>query len=159
MRRLLAILSLGAIACTPSHRAPEMPTLVGTRTQEPSLAFALHVAGGFGVRFDTTTGPELIERARTEHRFVSDPRPGDLVVFENGAAFGVVSQVEDGTVEFLYAQRRVVRRGLVTPRAPDRKRDERGRALNTFVRPYTPGDPPEQRYLAGELLTGFIRGD
>jgi len=59
----------------------------------------------------------------------------------------------------MYAQGGVVRRGFLNAARRERRRDERGRVLNTFVRPFKPGDPARQRYLAGELFTGFLRLD
>lgn len=136
---------------------------VGARTDETPAAYVLRVLSGLGVVLPdpaTVDGPALVAEARA--RGALDPalpaQAGDVVVFEDGQLLGIVTSVrEDGAVEFVFARDRVVRRGLVHPGRRDARRDQHGRALNTFVRRYSPSDPPTQRYLSGDLLTGFIR--
>ncbi len=159
---------LGAVAADDPVAAPAAPPqrmAVGMRTKETSIRFALRTLSEMGTRMTPSmeqakTGPALVEEARRNGVLVrsATAHQGDLVVFDNGYVVGVVSSVrEDGTVEFLYAQHGTVRRGYVQPRWPTQKRDPQGRAWNTFVRPFAPTDPSDQRYLAGELLSGFIR--
>ena len=140
---------------------------VGERTKESSMAFALRVVDEHGARLPgalaaAASGEALARAAQEAETLVrcGSPREGDLVVFADGWLFGVVTGVHFAdTVEFIYAARGVIRRGFLSAPTPSTRRGPDGRALNTFVRPYLPGDSPEQRYLAGELFTGYIPTD
>lgn len=63
------------------------------------------------------------------------------------------------TLEFVVLDRGVVRRGYLTPAAPDRARDSQGRVLNTFIRPLDRGTSMQAKFLAGELLRAVIRSE
>lgn len=113
-------------------------------------------------------GEELVALAQERGAFEESGSPllGDLVVFdavvgdEPASLIGVVVSADsEGTVEFVYLGRGVVRRGYVNPIRPSLQRDDAGRAVNTFVRGTDGGDPAGTRYLAGELFAGFIRLD
>ena len=142
-------------------------TQVGDRTDLSDLEFVLLNLSRMGA----TLAPALAHargnpdffRVLVERAAISDhmaPLLGDLVLFDEGWLVGLVTSVrDDGTAEFVYAQRGVVRRGWVNGLYGRNKRDAEGRILNTFVRPYQAGDRSGQRYLAGEMLTGFVRLD
>ncbi len=99
-----------------------------------------------------------------------DARPGDLVLFHNTrdhnnngrpddrfTAAGVVLHREGPRVTFM-----ILRGGhasvavLNTDRPHLRRRPGRARLENTYLRVISPADPPNTRYLAGQLLAGFV---
>jgi hypothetical protein len=85
---------------------------------------------------------------------------GDEVLFsevgEGGRLVGVVNAVQaDGTVRFTYPRDGRQWRGVLSLRHPTVRRDRRGRILNSYIRTKRRDDPPDARYLAGELLVGF----
>ena len=151
----------GASSPEPVAEGPVL-TLVGERSDESSTAFAVRAAVLAGADVPSTIGlaPDgatLLEVARADGLLADTPDAGDLVVFDDGWLVGAVTSVRaDGTVEFVYLLGDVARRGYVNPRQPSDRRDSAGRALNTFVRPWSAKDPADQQYLAGELLTGFV---
>src|SRR5690348_15550051 len=87
-------------------------------------------------------------------RSVSAPRKGDLVVFDDGKT-GVVIDKDGERVRFLYVKAGAVREGVLSTERPDRRRDGRGRLLNSYVRARKEDDPPGTRYLAGECVAAF----
>jgi len=104
---------------------------------------------------------------------VTDPRPGDLVYFDdtydrdgNGARgdrlthVGLVEErLADGTVVFLHMTRGVVRRARLNLQRPHEPGGAvaSGRALNDYLRVRKEGDPPGLGYLTGELFAGYGR--
>ncbi len=92
---------------------------------------------------------------------------GDLVVFNGvvntlpASLIGVVvsQRPSDGTIEFVYLARGVVRRGWVNPSKPNDKRTPTGLILNTFVRHSDGHDRAGTRYLAGQLFAYVVRLD
>lgn len=140
---------------------------VGDRTRDPPLAFALRTVRELGLRLapavsEIADPQALLVEARARGALAKDlaPAHGDLALFEDGSLVGVVvSQKENGAVEFVYVQGGIVRRGFVYPPTPTQRRDPRGRILNTFVRPFRTADRRGQKYLAGELLYGYVRVD
>ena len=111
-------------------------------------------------------GPSFLAMAKRRGATMTDGTPvlGDLVVFdrvrgkEPASLVGVVvSSRRDATVEFIYLQRGVVRRGYMNLRRPTAKRDRSGRVLNTHIRGNDGKDPRGTRYLAGELFASFVR--
>ena len=95
-------------------------------------------------------------------------RPGDLIVFdqtrdENGnrrlddrrSDVGIVLARRGSRVTFVYVSGERVRQGVLDLRRRSQRR-RRGRLLNSYVRIKTPNDSPRTRYLAGELLAGFL---
>ena len=84
------------------------------------------------------------------------PRPGDLAVFKDApATVAVVVEVPvHGPVEALAITRGAIRRIRLDPSHPGVRRAD-GAIRNTFLRPRHPDDGPRQKYLAGQLCTGF----
>jgi|SRR5882724_12913156 len=108
---------------------------------------------------------------RTSHQLVSagEARPGDVVFFDTRTRaddgppacadrLGLVEEVDaEGRITFLEVRAGRWERGYVTPRLPERRRDERGQVINTFLRPKRIGDADGTRYFAGEMLCGVAR--
>jgi hypothetical protein len=153
--------------------AGELRGLVGVRDARSShVRFALDVVAHLGVTLDgelrgAERGRELLAIARARGA-TGEGRPllGDLVVFDDvrdgepASLVGVVVAVDGaGTVELIHLSRGVVRRGYLNRQRPGATRDDDGRALNTFIRAGLPGDPPDTRYLTGELFSTFIHLD
>lgn len=104
----------------------------------------------------------------------SDPRPGDLVFFDDthdrdddgggGDALthvGIVVDVDpDGVAYFLQAgTRRGRTNGAIDVERPSMHRDADGKVINSYLRTPKPWDTPDTAYLAGELWAGFGRVD
>jgi hypothetical protein len=175
---LALVLSACATVPTPAELAPRFapsPTEdaaapafsllehVGARTTASPASFALALASGLGAidgaLLAIDDGAALLDAAVARGAVfrAGRPMPGDLVVFGGGAVVGMVNRVtENGAVEFVYAQRKVVRRGLVSPDT-DKRRDKAGAALNTFVGPAVRESHPSRRALASQLFDGWIR--
>ena len=97
-----------------------------------------------------------------------DPLPLDLVFFrgsraecsagEDGSAreAGVVVQTAGRRVRFLYLRQGRVRRGVLNLAQPNRRRLQGTIIENTYLRVVCPGDKALTRYLAGQLLSGFV---
>jgi hypothetical protein len=141
---------------------------VGARTKASSSRYIVDALDELGVALAPAVrgardGPALVVEARRRSAVVPPdhrPRPGDLAIFDDGWLLGLITAVsEDATVEFIYVRHGVVRRGLVNATLPDRRRDGRGRAVNTFVRAFSEQDPEGTKYLAAELLSGFVLAD
>jgi hypothetical protein len=162
----------GAAIAAPETRSALL-ALVGTRTDEAPLAFALRAVRRAGVSItDFADVATLLARAHASAAFsivqgdalALDGRVGNLVLFHDARVVGVVTSVApDGTIEFVYASAlgptragRLVRRGFVQPLRPRDPRDDDGRALNTFVLPWTPDDDADQEHLAGGLFHGIV---
>jgi hypothetical protein len=116
----------------------------------------------------TDDGAALLARARERGAATQQgpARLGDLVVFDRvrggrpASLVGVVVTTRpDATVEFIYLQRGVVRRGFLNLHQPSTPRNRAGRVLNTFVRGDDGGMSRNPRFLAGELFAAFIRLD
>ncbi len=145
----------------------------GENKTTTDLHFALQALGHLGIEPDSKLGAVKNGRAfitlakRRGASGVAGPALlGDLLVFdqvvssERASLVGVVvGSRRDGTIEFIYLARSVVRRGYVNPARPRDKRDKRGRVLNTFVRHSNGGDPRGTAYLAGKLLANVVRLD
>ena len=114
----------------------------------------------------------LLAHVKAQGSFSSDgkPRPGDLVFFRateldsdpesrHPTLAGVVERVDSsGTVHFLSALGDTVDRSVLDPSRKDLRRDQRrGRVINSYLRVRGANDPPETRYLAGQLMLGFGR--
>jgi hypothetical protein len=82
------------------------------------------------------------------------PRPGDLVVFNDGTTGVVIDQAQD-RVRFLYVKAGAVREGVLSTKRPGQRRDTRGQLLNSYVHARHESDPPGTRYLAGECVAAF----
>lgn len=164
---------------TPAHRishaeptdatgpdAPRSPLLVevGQRSKESAPAFALRVLTALGLRAPAeltlaATGPELLRALKPLIEKSARPLAGDLMFFDGGEVVAIATTSLGDTTEFIYVRNGVIRRGVVTPSRPGRKRDDGGRALNTFVRPWAREDGTKQKYLAGEIFDGVLRLD
>ena len=103
-------------------------------------------------------GP-VVAPLETESPRFATPLPGDEILFaetgEAEALLGVVESVGQGDVRFRYRRAGREYRGVLDLHHPDVRRDRRGRILNSYLRIKRRGDPPDTRYLAGELLVGF----
>lgn len=155
--------------------AARLRAMVGQRDRDRNdLSFAFFALEQLGATATAgelggvDTGRALVALAREREALQTDgaPQLGDLVVFDHveggrpASLTGiVVTSDADGTIEFVYLARGVVRRGLVNLARPDVSRDEFGRALNTFVRHSDGRDRRGARYRAGELFSTFIRLD
>ncbi len=148
--------------------------LVGRRDKKRSHSrFALDALGSLGLSLDSDRelaaidiGRDLVRVASARFAVSSQKSAllGDLVVFDRVVASlpaslvgVVVGQRGDGSIEFIYLARGVVRRGWVNPLRPNEKRDGKGKILNTFVRHSDGGDRSGTRYFAGHLFTKIIR--
>lgn len=104
----------------------------------------------------------------------SDPRPGDLVFFDDthdrdddgggGDALthvGIVVDVDpDGVARFLQAgTRRGRSTGVIDVERPSMHRDAEGNEVNSYLRSPGSWDADDTAYLAGELWAGFGRVD
>lgn len=155
--------------------AEALRSRVGERdSQSTNLDFARTVLASLGVSLAepvraAATGPDLLAVAVERQALTSGaPLAGDLVVFDRfdgeteasliGVVVGVAARAHL-TVEFVFLARGVVRRGYVTPSQPERKRDEQGRALNTFVRALRGKARKSDPFLAGQLFRAFVRVD
>jgi hypothetical protein len=77
---------------------------------------------------------------------------------DGGPREGVVERVGDaGEVWFRYRRGGREGRGVLNLLRPNLRRAE-GRVLNSYIRVRRRDDPPDTRYLAGELLVGFRVG-
>ena len=163
----------GPVAHGPNHveptdvtgpDAPRSPLLaeVGQRSKESAPAYALRVLAALGLHppaalMNATTGPELLAAVKPLIERAARPLAGDLLFFDDGEVVAIATTSHGDTTEFVYVRGGVIRRGVVTPSRPGRKRDEGGRALNTFVRPWARSDGSRQKYLAGEIFDGVLR--
>jgi hypothetical protein len=105
----------------------------------------------------SSLSPDRLEAGEGEPMRRGDPALGDLVLFRDRQGFseaGLVVAVERDQVEFVFARRGRARLGVLSLSRPDLRRDGE-RLLNTYLRVIQPTDPPDARYLAGELLAGF----
>jgi hypothetical protein len=155
--------------------AETLRTLVGRREPDATdIAFAFSALTSLGAPVDgeltaVTRGTDLVAIAERRGALAGrggDVLRGDLLVFDKveggrlASLIGVaVARRDDGTVEFVYLARGVIRRGWVNPARPKVKRRDDGRVLNTFVRHNDGGLPRSAPTLAGELLATVIRLD
>jgi hypothetical protein len=123
---------------------------------------------------DAANGVRLIWRHVASRGVIHhgpDPRPGDLVFFNNTwdrngdgrvndllTHVGIVESVHpDGTVVFVSRVSRGIQRYRMNLAAPSRRRADDGRVLNDYLRRRQGEDPGDARYLTGELFAGFGR--
>ena len=71
-------------------------------------------------------------------------------------AAGVVLGRSGSRVEFMILRGKCARVGVLNLAQPNRRRLRGHRVENSFVRTITAADPPNTRYLAGQLLAGFV---
>lgn len=117
-----------------------------------------------GIRFGTDgSSPALFAFVR--ERFAEVPAAqasrGDVVFFDMGTGcgghVGLIETVEPGgRIGFRERRDGVTRHSYVSPGSPYVRRDERGRILNTFLRPKRMDDGPDTRYFAGEMACAIF---
>jgi hypothetical protein len=118
-----------------------------------------------GIRFGTDGSTESLFAFSREHFGQVDAgqaRSGDLLFFDAGGGCGghtaVVETAEPGgRIGFREWRDGSSRRSFVTPREPYLRRDERGRIMNTFLRPKRMDDPDDTAYFAGQMLCAVFR--
>jgi hypothetical protein len=128
---------------------------------------ALHQAG---LRFGTDGSTRALwGYMRTSHELVAaaEARPGDVVFFDVWGTgpepvcadhAGVVESVApDGRIGFIERRSGRTARSFVDPERPSARRDERGRILNSFLRPKLIAEPAGARHFAGEMICGVAR--
>ncbi len=147
-------------------------SFVGRRdTMASSAEFAISVLAALGVTIDpalrsardASAIATLAERRGAVASGKKAMLVGDLLLFDHvernkpsSLVAVVVGSRSDGTVEFVYLWRHVIRRGFLNRRHPRATRDASGRILNTFLRKF---DTRGRRGLAGELLAAHVRLD
>jgi hypothetical protein len=87
---------------------------------------------------------------------------GDIIVFDLGQGcggrIGVIEQVDStGRIVFREQVEGAFQESHATPSLPYQRRDERGRILNTFLRPKRINDPIGTRYFAGDMICALFR--
>lgn len=162
----------GAVAMhAPWPLAPRMhgkgarPSIERPVTAAAPVEEALHARG---LRFGTDGSVgALYAYATSQHERV-DPRrarAGDLVFFDTtrdgsrcGTHVGVVAGVAPGgALKFREWRQGTTRDSFADPMRPQRRRDEQGRVINSFLRARTPSDDDGTRYYAGEMLCAVVR--
>ncbi len=153
---------------------PSLLAIVGTRDEAPPLAWALAASTSLGGKFDEfdrTSGAAMLasaERASRVTRVSADlaahVAPGDLLVFDRAVAGAPASLVAvatsvdaRGVITMMYLGGGIVRRGLLCPATPSKRRDAGGAALNTYLRHNKDWPPEGTKFLAGELVAASIR--
>ena len=153
---------------------PSLLAIVGTRDEAPPLAWALAASTALGGKFDEfdrTSGAAMLasaERASRVTRVSADlaahVAPGDLLVFDRAVAGAPASLVAvatsvdaRGVITMMYLGGGIVRRGLLCPATPTKRRDAGGAALNTYLRHNKDWPPEGTKFLAGELVAASIR--
>jgi hypothetical protein len=117
------------------------------------------------VRVSTAGGvPDLYDELRGKFPTVAPARAraGDVVFFDlegRGCAShaGLVEAVDGGRLTFREERDGQVRRSYADPTEPRSRRDQRGRILNSFLRPRRREDPPGVRYFSGDMLCAVVR--
>jgi hypothetical protein len=148
--------------------------MVGLRERDATdVGFVMSALATLGAAIDddlraSADGPALLAMAEARQATATEHAPllGDLVVFdrvtrhEPASALGVVvSSRDDGTVEFVYLRRGVVRRGFMNREHPDRKRGPAGRVLNTIMRQRSGSGSKGQGDLTAQVFATYIRLD
>lgn len=148
--------------------------MVGARDRNgTALSFALSALATIGADLDervrdVADGEALVALAESRGATSTNGEAllGDLVVFDDvvdrapASAIGVVVAVAgDGTLEFVYLARGVVRRGYVNLARAHEKRDDEGRALNTIIRQKQGNGKRGRGDLAGQRFRTFIHLD
>lgn len=115
-----------------------------------------------GIRFGTDGSSQaLLAFAQDQFQPVPADKAcaGDVVFFDLGGGCGshagvVETSEPGGRIGFREWRDGNSRHSYVTPNAPLVRRDDKGRIMNTFLRPKRVDDPPETAYFAGEMLCG-----
>jgi hypothetical protein len=144
---------------TPAQKLRPSPHAV------PAAALVERALHQRGLRFGTDGTVGALHGYLAENGHPVRPgqaRAGDVVFFDlTGQGPDHVGLVEradpDGRITFRELRDGEVKTSYVFAPSPSARRDERGRILNSFLRPKRPEDPPYLRYFAGELLVGVLR--
>lgn len=154
--------------------AETLRAMVGLRERDATdVGFVMSALATLGAAIDddlraSADGPALLAMAEARQATTTEHTPllGDLVVFdrvtrgEAASALGVVvSSRDDGTVEFVYLRRGVVRRGFMNREHPDQKRGPAGRVLNTIMRQRSGSGSKGQGDLTAQVFATYIRLD
>lgn len=118
-----------------------------------------------GIRFGTDGSvPALYAFVRGQFAQVQadQTRGGDVLFFDLGSGCGrhtglVETAESGGRIGFREWRDGSSRHSYVTPREPLVRRDDKGRIMNTFLRPKRMEDPAETTYFAGEMLCAVYR--
>ncbi len=109
------------------------------------------------------SAPALFALARERFPEVAlqNARRGDVLFFDMGSGCGdhtgLVETVEPGgRIGFRERRDGDTRHSYVTAGVPYVRRDDKGRVLNTFLRPKRMDDGPGTRYFAGEMLCALF---
>ena len=148
---------------TPSQSSRK-PQQHGKRNAATMVEESLHARG---IRFGTDGSvPALFAFVRGQFPQVQadQARGGDVLFFDLGSGCGmhtgVVETAEStGRIGFREWRDGSSRHSYVTPHNPYMRRDDKGRILNTFLRPKRMEDPAETVYFAGEMLCAVFRVD
>lgn len=92
------------------------------------------------------------------------PLLGDVAIFYlanatmagNKYIYGIVVGRNGPKVQFIYLRQSRVKLGALNLRAPQKRRQANGQIENTYLRVKKIDDQPSARYLAGEMLIGFV---
>jgi hypothetical protein len=139
---------------------PVRPSQLGGGLVEGSLR-----ARGIAVSTDGTPhGLHAFVAGRFPRIAAGQTRAGDVIFFDLGDGCGghagVVETIEsDGRIGFREWRDGTSRHSLASLARPLSRRDERGRVLNTFLRPKRPTDASDTRYFAGDMLCAAYRVD
>jgi hypothetical protein len=146
---------------TPAARKPQQPH---KRSAASIVEESLHARG---VRFGTDGSvPALFAFMREQFPQVhaDQVRSGDVLFFDLGTGcgmhVGLVETAESGVrIGFREWRDGGSRHSYATPSDPFLRRDNRGRIMNTFLRPKRMEDPADTTYFAGEMLCAVFRVD
>lgn len=122
---------------------------------------------GRGIRFGTDGSVESLFAFSRDHFAqidASQARGGDVLFFDVGRGCGghagIVETAEPGgRIGFREWRGGSSHHSFVAPRTPYLRRDDRGRIMNTFLRPKRIDDPDDAAYFAGEMLCAVFRVD
>ena len=179
---VVGLCGLGGCATSAPHasRSHRLHAPTAARTHVPAppprdegAAFVARALRDTGMRFGTDGSTRsLWEYLRNTHGTVAASRAhaGDVLFFDTRDGddapdcddttdhSGLVDSVEpDGRIIFVEARGGQVRRSVVDPAHPSLRRNARGEIANTFLRAKRVADPPDARYLAGQMLCGIAR--
>jgi hypothetical protein len=120
-----------------------------------------------GIRFGTDGSAVALYtfvKSQFAHIAAEQAQAGDVLFFDVGPGCGSHSGIVEttdatGRIGFREWRDGSSRHSFVTPREPFVRRDDRGRILNSFLRPKRPEDALETRHFAGDMLCAAFRID
>jgi hypothetical protein len=165
---LVALVLLGCAAPPRRVKGPARANRTTARPRPrpaPAVALVERALRDRGFRFGTDGTIGALHGYLVDNGHPVSPaqaRPGDVVFFDLGGGcedhVGLAEIVDpDGRITFREAREGQVRTSYAQTAEPCARRDDRGRILNTFLRPKRPDDPPATRYFAGEMLCAVLR--